>query len=216
MFLHILYLSCLFCSVVVGFYSLKHLPPRKLYFFPFYLLAVFAQELVLSVTVFLHPSFSTGIFYNIYNPVNTLFFVWFYQQIPFNRQGRKITAILLVAFLTTVIYTFCFLQSLQVYNNYLSLAGGFLITLSGILFLFNYFKLDNPEQEKMWLPVLWITIGLVTFYPVVNISFALYKYLLTYEATLFGHKLYRVLPQLMSIFMYVCFARAFYLCRKRN
>src|SRR5690606_8798004 len=105
---------------------------------------------------------------------------------------------------------------ISIFNNYISLCTGFMITLCGLLFLFNYFKLDNPAEEKKWLPVIWITIGLVVFFPVVNISFALYKHLLAYQATIFGQKLYRLIPQLMSIFMYTCFARAFYLCQKKN
>jgi hypothetical protein len=64
--------------------------------------------------------------------------------------------------------------------------------------------------------VLWVVVGIVTFYPVVNIAFSFHKYLVAYEATLWGMKLYRMIPHIMSIFMYSCFTRAFYLCKKKN
>ena len=202
MFLHFTYLACLLCSVVVGFIFLKDLKSRQLSLFPWYLSFVFAQELALYIIIWKDPSYSTGYIYNIYNPVNATFFALFYYRIPFNSPFRKLIGALLIIFLTVTVFTYCFIQSIFIYNSYLSLAAGFLITLCGILFLFNYFKLDNPSEEKKWLPVIWITIGLVAFYPLVNISFAL--------------KLYRLIPQLMSIFMYVCFIRAFYLCHKKK
>ena len=216
MWLHFSYLACLLTSCVFAFIFQKGLKSRQLSLFPFYLLLVFGQELLAHLLVKQDSSYSTGFIYNIYNPVNALFFAIFYYRIPFNVPARKLIGALVLVFFTAVLFTFCFIQSILVYNNYLSLAGGFLITLCGILFLFNYFKLDNHTEEKKWLPVIWITIGIVAFYPVVNISFGLYKSLLAYEATVFGMKLYRLIPQLMSIFMYVCFIRAFYLCRKKN
>ena len=214
--LHLIYLACLLTSSVIAFVYRKDLKSRQLNLFPYYLLLVFTQEIIMYLYLLRHPTYSTGLIYNLYNPANTSFFAAFYYRIPFNFSVRKIILSLLIIFLTAAVVTFCFIQSLHIYNSYLSLAGGFLITVCGILFLFNYFKLDNPGEEKKWLPVLWITIGLVAFYPVVNISFALYKYLLAYQATLFGLRLYRLIPQLMSIFMYVCFIRAFYLCSKKK
>jgi hypothetical protein len=216
MWFNLIYLACLLSSCIFAFVYRKHLKSRQLSLFPFYLLLVFTQELSAFLLVKQDPSYSTGFIYNIYNPVNALFLAIFYYRIPFNLPVRKLIGALIIVFLPVVLFTFCFIQSIHIYNNYLSLAGGFLITLCGILFLFNYFKLDNHTEEKKWLPVIWITIGIVAFYPVVNISFGLYKSLLAYEATVFGMKLYRLIPQLMSIFMYVCFIRAFYLCRKKN
>lgn len=216
MWLTFIYLVCLLTSSIVGFVYYKDLKSRQLSFLPFYLLLVFAQELIAILLIRQDPSYSTGYIYNIYNPVNTLVYMIFYYHIPFNLPVRKLIGVLIIVFVILTLATFFFFKSIYVYNSYLSLASGFLITLCGILFLLNYFKLDNHIEEKKWLPVIWITIGLVAFYPVVNISFALHKNLLAYQATIFGMKLYRLIPQLMSIFMYVCFIRAFYLCSKQE
>lgn len=216
MLLHIVYLACLLGSVIAAFLYREGLKSRQLSLFTPFLFLLFVQEILLFFFSLKHPTRSTGFFYNIYTPINTLFFSLFYSFIPFNAPARTLIRILSAIFLAVTLFTYGCIQSIYIYNNYISLAGGFLITLCGILFLFNYFKLDNHKEEKKWLPVLWITIGVVTFYPVVNISFALYKSLLAYQATVFGMKLYRVIPQLMSIFMYSCFIRAFYLCKKKN
>lgn len=216
MLLNIVYLACLLTSSVIAFIYRKELKSRQLSFFVPFLFLLFIQELTVILYILKHPTYSTGIVYNIYTPVSTLFFSLFYSSISFNAPVRTLIRALAIIFMTATLITYCCIQSIYIYNNYISLAGGFLITLCGILFLFNYFKLDNHREEKKWLPVLWITIGIVTFYPVVNISFALYKYLLAYQATIFGMKLYRLIPQLMSIFMYSCFIRAFYLCKRKN
>lgn len=216
MWLHLIYLICLLSSSVIAFAYRKSLKSRQLSLFPFYLFLIFAQELLAFLLIKQDPFYSTGYIYNISNPVQALFFASFYYRIPFNQPARKLIGGLMIVFIFANLVTYCFRQSIYTYNSYLTLAGGFLTTLCGILFLFNYFKLDNHVEEKKWLPVIWITIGLVSFYPVVNISFALYKYLQAYQATILGMVLYRLIPQLMSIFMYVCFIRAFYLCSKRN
>ena len=216
MWLQLIYLACLLTCCAFAFVYYKSLRSRQLSFFPFYLLIVFVQELLAFLLVKQDPSYSTGFIYNMYNPINTLFYAIFYYRIPFNLPVRKLIGLLIIVFIPLTLATFFFFKSIYAYNSYLSLASGFLITLCGILFLFNYFKLDNHSEEKKWLPVIWITIGLVAFYPVVNISFALHKNLLAYQATIFGMKLYRLIPQLMSIFMYVCFIRAFYLCSRQE
>lgn len=216
MWLHLIYLTCLLSSSVIAFAYRKSLKSRQLSLFPFYLLLIFAQELLAFLLIKQDPSYSTGYIYNISNPIQAIFFASFYYRIPFNQPARKLIGLLMIVFILANLFVYCFRQSIYTYNTYLTLAGGFLITLCGILFLFNYFKLDNHIVEKKWLPVIWITIGLVSFYPVVNISFALYKYLHAYQATILGMVLYRLIPQLMSIFMYVCFIRAFYLCKKKT
>jgi hypothetical protein len=123
---------------------------------------------------------------------------------------------LVIVYLLFTIVIFTFLQSIHTLNKFLGTSGGLLITTLGIFFLFFYFTLDNTVHEKQWRPMIPITIGLVTFYPVINISKAFDKYLLALDVTVFGTELYNLIPQLMSIFMYSCFARAFYLCRKIN
>lgn len=215
-FLYIVYLSCLLASAMAAWWYRKDLESRQLFSFIPFLLLVSAQEIFVFLYTYGIPGRSTALVYNIYTPVTTWFFAWFYSRIPFNASIRHLIRMLALIFIALVIITYSFIKPIYSYNTYISLAGGFLNTFCGMLFLFNYFKLDNTHEEKKWLPVLWITIGIVTFYPVVNISFALYKYLLAYEATIFGMKLYRLIPQLMSIFMYSCFMRAFYLCKKKS
>lgn len=216
MVLHYLYLASMLLSAVLAFIYRKNLKSRLLTIFIPFLFLVFTQELSLFIYVSKWPKASTGIVYNFYNPATAIFFSVLYYRIPFNAPVRKLILWLISVFIAIVIFTYIFIQPVTIYNSYLALAAGVVITCCGIFFLFNYFNLDNRTEEKHWLPVLWITVGLVAFYPVVNISYAFYKQLLAYRADIFGVKLYKVIPQLMSLFMYGCFSYAFFLCKKKN
>jgi hypothetical protein len=216
MLLKYLYLASLLFSVVVAILNTNYLKSRRLVLFVPYLSLVFLQELIVLTTLDQNDKASTAIVYNIYRPVTACFFAYIYYKIPFNITFRKVIIILVTSYLTAVALVFTLIQPISTFNNYIYLAGGLLITCCAVFFLLNYFRLDNHIEEKKWLPVLWITIGIVTFYPVVNISFALYWQLQTYSKSAIGGKLYQIIPRVMSIFMYGCFAWAFYLCRKKT
>ena len=190
MILHCIYLACLLLSAVFAWVYRKELRSRQLSVFVPYLTLLFIQEFSLFLFSLKSPNKSTGIIYNIYQPICAVILAFFYYRIPFNAPVRKLTIWLVSVYLIVVLATFSFILSVDNYNSYLSLAGGLVITCCAIFFLFNYFNLDNRTQEKHWRPVIWITIGIVLFYPVVNISFAFYKHLLAYRADIFGFKLY--------------------------
>jgi hypothetical protein len=210
------YLSSLLVSAIMALANRSALKSRLLFLLAPFLVYVFLQELGIYLYLLQWPKSSTGVFYNIYNPINTTVFCILYYRIPFNRWSRKWIVIMLAIYLSAIIITLAFLQPITKLNFYLSLGGGFVIICCGILFLRSYFDLDNLREEKYWRPLLWITVAVVMFYTVVNISWAFHKSLLANSATLGGFKLYQLIPQVMSIFMYSCFTYAFYLCRKRN
>lgn len=216
MILLYIYLSCLLLSAVVATIFRRYLKSRQAFIFIPYLWYVVAQELGILIAAELGLITRSGIFYNIYRPICTTVFVMFYYRLPLNVPVRKLITWMHAVYLLVTLVTFLFIKPISEYNSYLALASGFVITFCGIFFLFNYFNLDNPEDERKWQPVIWITIGVTAFYPVTNISFAFYKFLLANDATLFGIPLYQLIPRVMSIFMYSCFSYAFYLCKKKN
>jgi hypothetical protein len=216
MILLYIYLACLLLSAVAATTFRKYLGSRRAIIFIPYLWYVFAQETGMVLASELGFLTKTGIIYNFYRPICTTVFVFFYYRLPLNAPVRKLITWMHAVYLTVTLVTFLFIKPVTEYNSYLSLASGFVIAFCGIFFLFNYFNLDNTEEEKHWQPVIWITIGITTFYPVVNFSLAFYKSLLAYNANILGVPLYQLIPRLMSIFMYSCFSYAFYLCKKKN
>ena len=190
---------------------------RKLFIFIPYLLLVFVQEASLIIySEFICKNCNTQFVYNVYTPLSATFFYLFFYLIPFNTKSRRIIFLLLIVYLAATLIVFCFFQTLYTGNPYLNSVRALIITLCGLFTLFNYFNLDNTEQERYWLPVIWICIGIITFYPVINISSAFHNTLLKKQALVFNDQLYRIIPKVMSIFMYSCFTYAFYLCKKKD
>jgi len=214
-FLYFFYLACLFFSFLVGFINLKSLKSRQLSLMVPYLFLVFVQEVCIYFFLKANPGGRTGMVYNIYRPVTVCLFAWVYYHIPINQAARKSIVWIVSIYLFTMAFIFLFLKSITVYNSILSLAAGIAMILFGILFLFNYFDVDNDREENKWMPVIWITIGILLFYPVVNFAFSFYLLILLKNATIKGIYLYNFIPRILSILMYSGFAYAFYLCRKK-
>jgi hypothetical protein len=212
--LYLIYLSCLFLSFLIGFINRKALQRRQLSLLVPYLLLVFVQELTIYIIRETYAKPDVVVVYNIYRPITVCMFAWVFYYLPLKRFYRKAIPWITIIYLVTTFSIFLFKSSIWTYNIQLSFAGGIALTLFGILSFFDYFNLDSATEEEKWRPVLWITAGIVIFYPIVNISFAFYKDIFAMNATIFGVYLYNAIPQILSIIMYSCFAFAFYLCRK--
>jgi hypothetical protein len=207
--------SILFC-VVTAFIYRKYLHSKHLTILLPYLVLVFIQETTLGLAFYLNYYTSNAVVYNIYRLITVLVFFWIYYKIPFMVSVRRLMLSVTITYLGIILVNYCLIESIFTPSSYLSLTRGIVITFYGVLFLFRYFYLDNIVEEKYWRPLIWITIGIVIFYPVISISINFQKYLATNSATLYGLKLYNVIPQVMSIFLYGCFSYAFYLCQKKN
>lgn len=210
------YLASILVSAVIAFVYRKHLRNKGLLIFVPYLLLVFIQELSIYFYLKKFPEGKNGIVYNIYKPITVILFSALYYRAPFNASARKLMIWLVAGYLIVNVVTYSFIASIFTLNSYVSLIGGFVITCCAIFFLLNYFNLDNNTEEKYWQPMIWITIGILIFYPVIGISYAFREQLVEYQVRIFGKKLYHLIPQVMSIFMYSCFVKAFFLCKKTN
>jgi hypothetical protein len=181
-----------------------------------YLWYVAVQEISLEILYDIGVIKTTGIYYNIYRPLAvTVFFLIFYRMKINNAVIRRFMLRAYIIYLIFTLTTFILTAAWSGFSSYIALGTGFVICTFALSFLFNYFNLDNPVEETRWFPVIPITVGILAFYPVINISFAFYRHLLAAETLVFGTKLYNLIPKLMSIFMYSCFTYAFYLCRKK-
>ena len=211
-----LYLGSILASAVAALIYRRYLTSRALFVLLPYLIFVFVQETTLVILSHFKYLASNAIVYNIYRPISVLAFYWVYSRIPFMKSLRKPMTLVFAAFLLITAVDYIFIESIMVSSRYLPLLRGFVITFFALCFLFIYFNLDNIKTERFWRPLLWITVGVIVFYPVISISLSFQKQLLALNATINGTKLYNIIPQVMSIFMYSCFCYAFYLCKKIN
>ena len=214
--LYVIYLSSILSCAIVAYALRKSLPGRKLFIFVPYLFYVFTQELSLWIAQSYNSAASTNLVYNIYRFLTVFLFGYVYYSIPLMAPLRKIILWMAILYLLAFIVIHGFFDSILNSNGYLVLMRGIVISFFGIFFLFRYFHLDNRSEEEFWMPVLWVTVGIIIFYPVTGISTGFQKYLSDNNATFAGFKLYQLIPQVLSIFMYGCFTYAFYLCKKKS
>lgn len=181
-----------------------------------YLFVVFIQETILLIIGYVDDSIRNYVVYNIYQPVTVLVFAFIYYRLPFMSPVKRLIGVITIIYMLTILVNYIFFESILQPSRYLPLVRGFIITFFGLLFLSRYFYFDNAEEEKFWRPLLWVTIGIAIFYPVISISITFQKYLAEGSYTFYGFKLYHLIPRVMSIFMYSCFSYAFYLCQKKS
>ena len=215
MAIYYIYLAVLLFSFLVSMVNYRWLKSRLMQGFPYLLmLTLIAEILARYVNVALKGN--NGFIYNLFVPIEISYFTWFYLKLPVNRLQQRILATLLVIYLAGNIVVYLFFKPIAHFDTYLFIAGGLLIVIICLLFFYNYFNLDSAREELRWKPVLWISAGIVAYFTVACSVLALYNPLVSLKADLLGVPLYRLIPQILSIFMYTSFAYAFYLCRKEK
>ena len=149
-------------------------------------------------------------------PLTTAFFSFLFYKSDINKKTRPVILFLFCAYVAALIIVHFYLPIKNPFNIYFLLAGGFVVTCCAIFFLYNYFTLDSIADQRKWQPLVWISTGIVIFYPLYSITLALRKQIYLNNIRIFGLLLYQAMPQILSLFMYSCFAYAFYLCRQTN
>jgi len=210
------YICFLLLSAVASIIYRRNLIGWRLTIMSVYLPLLFILEAYLAWHLHEWPAKTNDFAYNIYKPVNVIVFASLYYSIPIMSRFRKLIIGITAVYLFILIIAYSFIVSIDVANTSITLARGMCISFFALFYLISLLLVDDFAATKFWQPLTWMTIGILTFYPVASISIGFYHYLRDYNATLFGLKLYQVVPQLMSIFMYSCFTYAFYLCKKKS
>ena len=212
-FLQVLYYVSILLSVVLAVRSRKKLAERKLGIMLPFLVYVILQEATLRILTLSDTLVTNDIVYNFYRLLTVIVFMLVYARVRLMSNFKKLIYITAGIYCLFTLLNYIFFESVFEASKYLPILRGITITFFGILFLLNFFQLDEGDREDHWRPLLWITIGVVVFYPVTSIVLNLQPYLRTQSATIGGVKLYNLIPRLMSVFMYGCFAYSFYICR---
>ena len=177
---------------------------------------VFIQELTLIILNSFSIIASNDLVYNFYRILTVFVFGYVYYSIPLMKPVRKVILWVVFSYFLAFIIIYSFFNSMPNSSGYLVVVRSIFVSSFAIFFLLKYFHLDNRKEEEFWMPVVWVSVGIIIFYPVTGISLGFQKYLADNNATFAGFKLYQFIPQILSIFMYGCFSYAFYLCKKKS
>lgn len=97
------------------------------------------------------------------------------------------------------------------------IASGFFIAVIALAYL--YMKFVEEEDDEVLLvsePGFWIAFGVSLFYSGVSISFSLYEYMKRNVLVLFGEKLINLIPQILSVILYLSISIAIILCKQKK
>lgn len=144
---------------------------------------------------------------------------FFYGYIFFNLSSKRIVKLLILFFIgfSELVYLISILVKWENIGYFLFslIVSGFL--LATIAFIYLYTKFDNDDETLLITePGFWIATGVSLFFSGASISFSLYEVINKYSIHLYGQKLYNLMPQILSIVLYLCISIALFLCKQKN
>jgi len=93
--------------------------------------------------------------------------------------------------------------------------SGFCLAAISLFYLYTKF-LDDDENLLVSDPGFWIAFGVTLFYSGVSISFSLYKLIMKNNLFLFGERLLNLIPQILSVILYLSISIAIILCKQKR
>lgn len=107
---------------------------------------------------------NNSIMYNIYTPVEIIFFASIYYAALKTRRQRKFVLIITAITLAFDIYNFWFLQGKGVFNSYSFIASCIGMTLFAFVYLIELYSATTIVRFYTD-PLFWVSIGILFFYP---------------------------------------------------
>jgi hypothetical protein len=92
--------------------------------------------------------------------------------------------------------------------------SGFFLALVSLLYLYERVNSDD-DQDLVKQPGIWVALGVSIFFSGSSIVFSLHDLISKGNLKLFGFKLYWIVPQILSVFLYACISVSIILHRKK-
>ncbi len=153
--------------------------------------------------------------YYIISIVELAFYSYIFYHLHHRKSIKKIIFFLFVICEIGYIISFVFFgKNYTYFFNNLIVSGFYLVTIALIYLYIKVIDFDNASLTSE--PGFWIATGVSLFFSGVSISFSLYEFIKSNSLYLFGEKLYNIIPQILSIVLYLCISIALILCRQKN
>lgn len=167
-----------------------------------FLLFVFLGEVTAG---YIDPRYNTQVYYLI-DIAESLFYSYLFYNLSRNRFLQTGIVVLGIPNVLAHICGLIWFGSDTSFYIPLLIAGGFYFALISMLYLCERFNSDAADLQTE--PGFWIALGVAVFFSGSSFVFSLYDYIVKENLTLFGMKLYHIVPQALSVFLYGCICRA--------
>ena len=188
-------------------------------------LAAFLPLLLITCTIELlgsnsaHFGLKTNVFiYNLYLLISPPFYFWlFYRMLNLTGKPRYIYVFISVLSVLLILVNYYFLQGTQKFNSDSFLFIEIINIVFCSLVLFKMAVIDEPENEKIYQhPYFWTAVSLFLFSLGSLIVLGLYEYIASRKIQMEGKNIYRIIMPYLNIILYLGYAYAFVLCRKKT
>lgn len=93
--------------------------------------------------------------------------------------------------------------------------SGLIFSFISLLYLYKRF-VSEDQSYLIEDPGFWIAFGVSLFFSGVSISFSLHDFIIDKNLVLFGQKLHHLVPQVLSVVLYLSLSIAIFLCKKKT
>lgn len=172
-----------------------------------------AITLAVEIIATFFASSSNGALYNSYMLVQFLFTSIFFYKVNEVPAFRYIIVACTVGVFIFSIMLFVFWDSFKNWNDILFTVNCFFTVLFGLFYLLYCINENDLTKVRHQDPALWASFGIIIFFSIVSIVFNAGKLVNMEHLTIGGRYLDDLIAQILSVFMYGCFAYAFIIWR---
>jgi len=147
--------------------------------------------------------------------IEAVFYSYFFYTITTEGASKKI--IFIISFFNISISVVLFFLTIDnpsyLFANLIFLS----ICFSFISLTYIYSKFVSEEAVYLLSePGFWVAFGVAIFFSGVSVVFSLHDFSLKHNLTFLGVKLYNIVPQILSVILYLSISTAIILCKKKN
>lgn len=201
-------------SLVVAIIYYPYLKGTVMKWFLPFLAFVFVGEMYAKYVGYVLGRSNTEI-YSFITIVESVFYGYFFHTITLKERSKKIIFIIsLVNIAISVIFFFLISSNpSHLFTNLIFLS----ICFSFISLTYIYSKFTSDEAAYLLSePGFWVAFGVTLFFSGVSVVFSLHDFAMKRNLTLLGVKLYHIVPQILSLPLYLSISTAIILCKKKN
>lgn len=183
------------------------------WFLPF-LAFVFVGEMYAKYIGYVVGKSNTEI-YGFITIIEAIFYGYFFYTITEKGISKKIIFIIsLVNISISIIFFFLISDNpSHLFTNLIFLS----ILFCFISLTYIYSKFVNDEAAYLLgEPGFWVAFGVTLFFSGVSVVFSLHDFSVQHNLTLFGFKLYHIVPQTLCVLLYLSISTAIILCKKKT
>ncbi|HLX92412.1 MAG TPA: hypothetical protein VKR32_12060 [Puia sp.] len=150
--------------------------------------------------------------YNIFTPLEIIFYAWIFHSIYRGRIVRKLSLGFIPAYIIAVTINEAFIQGFGTFHSYTMLVGDFFVVLFSCCYFYELLK-SNTQQSFLSITAFWIVTGLFFFY-LGNIFYDLYWDYLLQNNLDNRRKIFNLINNNLILLLYACFSIGF-ICSKK-